>query len=118
MDSTLRVFVKSRKVTIESSDLTWGGNNCRQPMGTGKDNKSGKASGIYPVDHLILLDAVARATNETGTTFEIVDIGVWGFLKKLKKKGSSKTPRIEYNGGVLEGTPTAREIVEFITMNN
>ena len=116
-DSTLRVFVKSKKVTIESSDLTWGGNNCRQPMGTSKDNKSGKASGTYPVEHMIVLDAVTRAADETDIHLEIVDMNDWGVLKKLRNIGSSTIPRIEYNGGVLHGTPTSSEIVEFVSNN-
>ena len=114
-DSILRVYVKSEKVTVVSSDLTWGGNNCRQPMGTGKNSKSGKADGIYPVEHLMLLDAVARASNETGIHFEIVDIGGWSFLRKLKESGSSQIPRIEFKSKVLDGIPTSSEIIQFIS---
>ncbi len=113
--SILRVFIKSQKVTILSSDLNWGGNNCAQPMGTGISNRSGKASGTIPHDQLIVLDAVTRAVDHTGIDYQIVDIGQWGFLKRLRTARSLTVPRIEYNGKVLEGTPTTNEIVQFIS---
>ncbi len=84
-------------------------------MGTGISNRSGKASGTIPSDQLIVLDAVARAVEKTGVDYQVVDIGEWGFLRRLWSARSLTVPRIEYNGKVLEGTPTTSEIVHFIS---
>ena len=84
-------------------------------MGTSVLNRSGKADRTFPNEQLIFLDAVTRAIDQTGIKYEIVDIGEWGFFKRLLVDRSLAVPRLEYNGRVLESIPTTSEILKFIS---
>jgi hypothetical protein len=67
---------------------------------------------------MILIDAASRATEQTELNLEIVDVGKWGFLKRLLSNKSNEIPRIEFNGETLTGIPTSDEIVGFIVRVN
>jgi hypothetical protein len=63
---------------------------------------------------MILIDAASRAAVQMELNLEIIDVGKWGFLKRLLSAKSGAIPRIEFNGEPLTGIPTSDEIVGFI----
>jgi hypothetical protein len=84
-------------------------------MGTSAFNRSGKAGRTFPNEQIIFLDAVTRAIDQTNIAYEIIDIGEWGIVKRLRADRSEAIPRLEYDGRFLESIPTANEIVQFIS---
>jgi hypothetical protein len=63
---------------------------------------------------MILIDAASRAAEQTEIDLEIIDVGKWGFFKRIMSNNSHAIPRIEFNGEDLTGIPTSDEIIEFI----
>ena len=112
--SSIRVYVKRQNVTIVSSTSSWGEYSCAQPL-TSSPDKSGKSRTIFPTEQQIVLDAAMRAADQMGFSLEIIDMRDLGLLKRLRKEHSISIPRIEFMDAVLEGTPTTKEIMEFIS---
>jgi hypothetical protein len=112
--SVLRVYVKRQNVTIIPSNLNWGEYSCAQPLRPSPD-KSGKARMVFPTDQQIVIDAATRAGDQMGVPLEIIDLRDLGVFKRMRLKYSKSIPWIEFMGKVLEGSPTTKEIVEFIS---
>lgn len=112
--SILRVYVKRQNVTIVPSNMNWGEYSCSQPL-TSSPDKSGKARMFLPTEQQILLDSAIRAVEQMRISLEIIDLRDLGFLKRIRMEYSKSIPWIEFMGKVLEGTPTTKEIMDFIS---
>lgn len=112
MEFIIRVFIESKSETVQAADMdTVGHPECTGTNATHWGNSAGKVGHLIPQEHLILLDAASRAATKMECDLEVIDVPNYGFIQKIRSKGS--IPRIEIGERILTELPTSDEIVAY-----
>ncbi|NHI89174.1 MAG: hypothetical protein EAX87_06590 [Candidatus Thorarchaeota archaeon] len=113
---TLKIYVRSMKITTSSVDLDSVGHQCANPMRTGAYDRMGSEEILLDQEQTLLVDAAIRASTKMNWQLVIVDVAKYSILKRIRMKET--IPRLELDGKIMVGNPSSDEIIQFFKKSN